>query len=290
MAPAPMNVSAPPITVPCFAKINLALDVLGLRPDRYHNVDTVLYEIDLADTLEASLAGGAPELTIEEGQAPEGEDNLASRAARALAGDGAVSLRLWKRIPMQAGLGGGSSDAASALRAAAHFSNTRRDLASVAAGLGSDVAFFLEGGCARARGRGEDLAPIKTQIALHILIVKPDAGASTAWAYSELDKRNQPRARRFAGPMTRALLANDYEAVLESLGNGFEPVVLARFPEIARLKERLVDAGAVATLLCGSGSAVFGVFPDREAAEGAAPAFPDVWHAAASGLPERSPL
>ncbi|MCC6484448.1 MAG: 4-(cytidine 5'-diphospho)-2-C-methyl-D-erythritol kinase [Armatimonadetes bacterium] len=285
-----MNVNATPLTLSCYAKVNLALDVYGTRPDGFHDIDTVFYEIDLADTLEVASTPGSFDFKLEEGIAPSGADNLVVKAAHALPGCSGVSQRLWKRIPVEAGLGSGSSDAASALRAAAHFSQSSQNLRHLAATLGSDVAFFLEGGCARGRGRGEELAPVRTRMKLHFLIVKPDVGVPTGWAYRELDKAGGVRKGHFAARMAQALESGDSDAVPGLLGNDFEMAVFSRFPEIADLKARLERAGARGALLCGSGSAVFGIFPTREAAERATEDFSDVWRAVASGLPERSAL
>jgi len=269
------------------AKINLALDVGHPRADGYHEIRTVFCRTDLADELELSLTG-EPEvrLTIEEGDAPGGDANLAVRAVemvRRECGDcRGMGIRLRKRIPVQSGLGGGSSNAAAALRGAARLYGLDGDLSALAAGLGSDVPFFLDGRLALGEGRGERLREIVSGLSLHFLIVRPDAGVSTAWAYAELDRSGACASTAFADRAARALEDNDREALLASLGNTFEAVVFSRYPQIARLKQRLLEAGAEAALLCGSGSAVFGVFPTRDAAEGAAGGFGDVWSAVAS--------
>ncbi len=277
------------------AKVNLALDVGPLRPDGYHDIATVFCRIDLADGLDLSLTE-SPEvrLTVEEGEAPAGNDNLAVRAVelvRRRQGDArGMDMRLRKRIPMQSGLGGGSSNAAAALRGAAQLYGLDEGLQTLAAELGSDVPFFLDGRLALGEGRGEALQPLTSSLSLHFLIVRPQTGVSTAWAYAELDRSGACGSTAFAAEVCRALEAGDRQALISSLGNVFERVVFPRHPEIARLRQRLMEAGAEAAMLCGSGSAVFGIFPSRELAEGAASGFGDVWRAVASSVPEGDPV
>ena len=137
------------VSVEAHAKINLALDVLDMRQDGFHNIDTVFYEIDLADRLDVAWAEKEGHISVHEGTAPADSTNLAVRATKLLAPDCGVTIDLWKRIPAQAGLGGGSSDAAAALQAIEKLSGPMGNLADVAVQLGSDVPFFLLGGCAR---------------------------------------------------------------------------------------------------------------------------------------------
>jgi len=277
------------------AKVNLALDVLEKRSDGFHGIHTVFYEIDLADELEMSLTP-APEVSLHvvEGNAPEGEGNLAHRAARmVLERSGrreGIYIRLAKRIPAQGGLGGGSSNAAAALKGAAALLGLREDLRPLAEELGSDVPFFLEGGTAHGRGRGEILEQVRHPLQFHLLLVKPDTGVSTPWAYAELDKTGLAGTEGFAARMVDALRSGDRERALRSMGNDFELVVFQKHPEIGRLKNRLEAAGAEVSLLSGSGATVFGVFPTRQECEHAAELFGDVWHAAVSGMAQGGAL
>ncbi len=276
------------------AKINLSLDVGHPRPDGYHDIRTVFCRIDLADELDLT-PGDEPgiRLIVEEGDAPDGDANLAVRAAEMIRREcgtrEGLEIRLRKRIPLQSGLGGGSSNAAAALRGAAELFGYAGELSALAAQLGSDVPFFLNGRIALGEGKGERLRGIPSCLPLHFLIVRPDIGVSTAWAYAELDRSGACGTTDYADRTVRALQSDDRDALLASLGNSFEPVVFSRHPEIARLKQRLLEAGAEAALLCGSGSAVFGIFPTRDAAEGAASGFGDVWNAVSSSTPEEVP-
>lgn len=275
------------LTLKSYAKVNLALDVLGRRADGFHEVDTVLYEIDLADELEFRVTREAGcHLTVEEGEAPPGDDNLVLRAAKAAAGlraYGGLEIRLKKRIPMQAGLGGGSSNAAAAIIAVSELLGTDGAPRAVAASIGSDVPFFLCGGTARATGRGDQIQFVPSLVDLDMLIVKPEAGVSTPWAYAQLDRVGHRGSARSAESVLEAVRKDDRRNTIARMRNDFEQVVLDLLPEARALKERLLEAGAEAALLCGSGSAVFGVFPSKEAARRAGEEFGDVWHAEASG-------
>lgn len=277
------------ILLKSYAKVNLALDVLGLRHDGYHDIRTVFYEIDLADELQLSLRADA-EFTLEviEGEAPSGAGNLAVRAAE-MVGERAgssrgVHIRLAKRIPMQAGLGGGSSNAASALKGAAELCGYAGDLHPMAAELGSDVPFFLDGGAALGEGRGEALRTLPATVSLDLLIAKPRVGVSTARAYAELDRSGAAGMGDYASRVESALLMGDRDAVVRAMGNDFDPIVCAIEQDVAEVKARLLGSGAEKAMLCGSGSAVMGVFRSREEAENAAGTFADVWCAAATGV------
>ena len=253
------------------AKINLGLEVLGRRPDGYHSLATVFQEIDLADDLELRAA---PELRLEcEGDpTPPGEENLVLRAARALAAAARVTsgarIRLRKRIPARAGLGGGSRDAAATLLGLDRLWGTAlgaRRLGEIAAGLGSDVPFFLAGGTAFGHRRGECIHRLPPFPALGAVVVAPHAGLSTpevfrAGEFALTPPRNCNIMRRFAhyertGDGLAELVRNDLQIPAERL-----------LPEIQDWRGRLQDLGAMCAALSGSGSAVFGLFPSVEAA------------------------
>lgn len=277
------------------AKINLCLDVTGRISggefDGYHTIDSVFCEIDLADEISfEQTRGGEILLEVTEGEAPGGMDNLIVRALelarrRAGASDGArVNLR--KRIPMMAGLGGGSSNAAAALAASERLFGLARGREELALELGSDVPFFVRGGIARARGRGEELEQLVTGLDLHFVVAKPDVGVDTAWAYRELDRARHERMQR-AERMADALRGCDPAGVAASVGNDFEKVVFEKFPEIRQLRDRLMELGASAAAMTGSGSAVFGLFESRKRAEAASEQLTGVWSVAASAFRRR---
>lgn len=257
-----------------------------MRPDGYHDIDTIMCEVDLADQIEFRWTREAGfRLTVLEGDAPPGEGNLIVRAAKAAAGvraSGGLDIWLRKRIPVEAGLGGGSSNAAAAIAAVARLLGTDENPQEIAARIGSDVPFFLHGGVGRARGRGEETDFTLPALDLHMLIVKPERGTSTAWAYREIDRRGRDGDGRSAERVLDAIRRNDRSGMIASMNNDFEGVVFEHFPEVLGLRDRLLSVGAEKAMLCGSGSAVFGVFPSREQAQEAGAAFGGVWHAAAS--------
>jgi len=264
------------LTLPAFAKINFRLRILGRRPDGYHEIQTVLQTISLHDTLKITAMEGAHlVLSCDDISVPAGAENIVMRAARALqkqcAPDRGAHIRLEKRIPSAAGLGGGSSDAAATLLALATLWNARItvvELLEIAGTLGADVPFFFHGGTALATGTGKDLAALPgLSREKFLLVVKPNASIATANAYSAL------KARSLTTAEAKTILSSSHKSEFfdnfdsEALQNDFEEVVLSLEPEIGRAKAALLKAGARAALLAGSGSAVFGVFDSGDALE-----------------------
>lgn len=260
------------ITAVARAKINLTLDVLGKRPDGYHEVEMVMQSIELHDGLEFTPAGRDITLTIEGGDLPAGPDNLVFRAAELIRRRGrvreGVKIRLVKAIPVAAGLGGGSADAAAALKALNELWGTGlslTELMSLGEQLGSDVPFCLLGGTALARGRGERLERLSSCPRLGLVLVKPRFSVSTSSVYRAYTpgfaaKRPDNRA------MVAAIRNGDIKAIAENLANALEPVTTGMHPEIGQIKARLARAGALGVLMSGSGPTVFGLAEDAEAA------------------------
>ena len=242
-----------------FAKINWTLDVLGKRPDGYHEIASVMQTLELHDVLTLSRIPAGIVLDVDGPEAegvPTDERNLIWRAATALGSEG-VQIALEKNIPSQAGLGGGSSDAAATLTGINRLfglGRTREQLAEIGTKLGADVPFFLYGGTARVEGIGERISPLPNAQGQNIVLVKPPVGVSTKAAYDALDARgNRPSAdttRRWPD----GGLSNDFEAVIYDL-----------YPAVAAARDALRAAGASATLLCGSGAAVLGLGGDIQA-------------------------
>jgi 4-diphosphocytidyl-2-C-methyl-D-erythritol kinase len=250
------------------AKINLTLEVLALRSDGYHGVRSVMVPLDLSD-----------ELTIEpstcfsfdcDRKELAAEHNLVVAALRALADElPPVRMRLLKHIPVQAGLGGGSSDAAAVLRAAmagAFGPVPHREWMELARSLGSDVPFFLAGTAALVEGTGERVTPAGAIPPWHVLIVKPPVAVSTADAYRAFDRgERQQRSRSGSSSlaMLEALQRAQFDRVEALLQNDFNDVIAARTPQVAAALSALRAAGAGNALLCGSGSCVFTLSPGR---------------------------
>ena len=256
--------------VRALAKINLNLRVLGKRPDGYHELRTVFQTISLADTIELSFAPQRKtSIEIEDPLAIP--DNLAVRAARlaldAMRLRGLVRIRLTKRIPMGAGLGGGSSDAGAVLLALPVLAGRALPVAvlcDLAAQLGSDVSFFLQGGAAVGIGRGEEVFPLPDAPRRHAILVAPEIAVSTAGAYHRLSPHLTTESQQnkifsfgcevWAGGVSSAAC------------NDFEAVVFEQHSRLAALKKKLQRAGASPALMTGSGAAVFGLFPTKRAA------------------------
>jgi 4-diphosphocytidyl-2-C-methyl-D-erythritol kinase len=264
--------------VRAFAKVNLTLRVLGVRPDGYHELSTTFQTLALHDTLTFTTWRGAFEIRCSDAECPVDRTNLVWRAAEAGWRAGkrrgepqGVRVRLDKRIPMQAGLGGGSSDAAAALLTLPKLWRVRigaARLARIAATLGADVPFFLSGGTAFGLGRGDRLQPMGDLPSWWVALVLPDFGVSTKLAYEWWDREHADGEERFPSPAAwRAPVAFRRR---DDVRNDLEALVAEHHPEIGQIAAELKRAGAVHAAMSGSGSAVFGLFSTRLGAKRAA--------------------
>lgn len=255
-----------------YAKINLALDVTGVRENGYHDVRMIMQSVDLHDTLKLTKTD-TPGITLSVGTAPlpAGPGNLVYDAAKLLFDrfelSGGVLIELDKCIPMSAGLAGGSSDAAATLRGINRLfelglSNT--ELCELGVTLGADIPYCIIGGTALAEGIGEIITPLPAMPSCRILLVKPPAGVSTGFVYRNLnmDTLEHPDV----DGMMDAIRRGSYVGVTSRLGNVLETVTLAHCPEIATIKTQMQSLGADGVLMSGSGPTVYGIFPTKEAA------------------------
>ena len=255
--------------VRALAKINLGLRVLGRRPDGYHELRTVFQTISLADTINLAFTPARRTAIALEDELNI-PDNLAARAA-ALALDamkisGRVEMRLEKSIPMGAGLGGGSSDAAAVLLALPPLAGgalTMEQLLGLAQQLGSDVAFFLLGGTAVGIGRGSELYPLPDGPPQRGVLIAPGIHVSTAEAYRRLGSRltSESQQNKIFSFLSLVWDRGPEGTPGKAPANDFEPVVFEQHRRIGAIKKKLIGAGASAALMTGSGSAVFGLFP-----------------------------
>ena len=262
---------------PC--KVNLLLNILGKRADGYHELETVMHPVNLCDQLRFEKTGGGVVLTCNDASLPVDETNLVHRAATAFlqaAGlqDG-VRMHLEKRIPMAAGLGGGSGNAATTLLGLNELFGQPLKMAmltQLAAQLGSDVPFFLQSGPALATGRGEHITPLEPFRALRglsFLLIHPGFGISTPWAYRELGRfpealhGRQGRAER----LVSLLQAGDIVPASAEFYNSLEAPALHKYPVLALYQEFLRAHGAVAALMSGSGSTTFALVRGQVAGE-----------------------
>ena len=249
------------VTVPAYAKINLGLRVLNKRPDGFHELRTVFQTISLADRLTITYEPAArTEITVE--GMPDVPDNLAARAAAAVLTElrlkASVQIHIEKRIPMGAGLGGGSSDAAAILQALPILAGCpipMPRLFQLAAPLGSDVPFFLLGGTALGLGRGEELYPLPNLPPLEGVLITPNIHVSTPDAYRALSPTLTDSANKLP-----SFQESVRQPLVEPLVNDFEAVVFAQHPQLAALKASLLSKGAYQALMSGSGSSVFALF------------------------------
>lgn len=261
--------------VRAWAKINWSLDVVGTRPDGYHLLDMVMQTVSLHDTL---IIEDAPALSLRaEGGffVPENEDNLILRAAAALrerAGSAlGARITLRKRIPVGAGLAGGSADAAAALKGLNELWGlglSDAELRDIGLTLGADIPFCLQGGLCRAQGIGEALTPVPCPRAYWLVILQPCRGLSTKQVFTRMGaSAPDPAARPDNERLLAALQTGDLRALPACMGNALQPVAIALRPPIAVALRALREHGARAALMTGSGSAVYGVFASQSAAK-----------------------
>ncbi len=260
------------------SKINLLLNVIGQRPDDFHELEMLMLPVPIFDRLDFELAGGGIELTCNRPGIPTDSGNLAWRGAESFAAKagvaGGIRIHLEKTIPAEGGLGGGSGNAAATLLALNELHGQplgQAELYELAAELGSDVPFFLQNQAAVARGRGEVIEPVAPLTALDgksLLLVRPGFGVPTPWAYQGLakfpDAKNRPLGQ--AGELAKRL-ANSSLAEASSFYNSLEAPVFDKFPLLKLIKQHALANSAEAALMCGSGSTVFAICPDAATAQ-----------------------
>lgn len=258
--------------VKSYAKINWTLDVLFKREDGFHELRTIYQTVSLHDTLRLTKTDGAIEISCDDARVPVDESNLVYKAATALREatgvNGGARIAIEKRIPVAAGMGGGSSNAAATLLGLKRLWQLEVDdrrLTELAANLGSDVPLFLIGGTLLGIGRGEEVYPIAEVECPYLLLVNPGIAVATATAYQKLSRLTRQESPRII-PFT-FFAAKDIRSLPLTARNDFEAVVLTEYPEIATVKLRLMELGARHGLMSGSGATVFGVFDNLVTSE-----------------------
>ncbi len=256
------------------AKINLFLEVLDKRPDGYHNIETVFQSIDLHDVI--ILRGSSPgtiAVECDDPEVPLDSSNLAYRAAELLSRESGkiygARIQIIKRIPVGAGLAGGSTDAAATLVGLNELwglGYSTDDLMRLGRELGADVPFCILGGTALGRGRGDELAPLASFSDVPIVLANPGFQVSTSWAYAALGNFGLTRARKNANILIAKMRRRDVSSVGDKLFNIFESVVMGEHPLVGRIKEESIRAGALGALMTGSGPAVFAIARDTSSA------------------------
>ncbi len=266
------------------AKINLGLHIHGKREDGFHELETIFQMVSLYDDVELELLSSGIKLECDTPGVPTDDTNLVCKAALLLRqsyqveGKG-VSIRLKKKIPFGAGLGGGSGNAAGVLMGLNRLWDLnieREKLLALAAELGSDVPFFLTSPCALGMGRGEQLKVLKPCAKFQVLLVFPGFPVATSWVYQNLKLKLTKRENNIS-ILRKNLSLSDITSLGSRLYNDLEPVVIQRFPEIQVVKDELGAWGALGVLLSGSGSTVFGIFDDPEKARVACAGLNGTW-------------
>ncbi len=273
------SVRSSSVAVSAPAKINLILRILDRRPDGYHNLWSIMQTVALEDEIRINQSSAHQDIRLvcDEVQLGADRSNLVYQAAAAVLQRAqrkvGLEIDLRKRIPMGAGLGGGSSDAAATILALNHLLQlgwSQTEMAEVAQPLGSDVPFFLYGPTASITGRGEIVRPLFIDGKKWVVLVNPGFGVETKWAYQEL-----AAARKAVRPLASNHQDLDrghiqWSRVVPAAENDFEPPVYAKHPSLGRIKQTLLDRGAEMALLSGSGATVFGVFSLEASAKQAA--------------------
>lgn len=269
------------IRVRAHGKINLALDVLRKREDGYHEVRMIMQSVGLYDNIEIVNLGqsttGKPEIEIETNlrYLPNNENNLAYKAALLLMEEFYISahirIKIKKMIPVAAGMAGGSADAAAVLKGVNKLFGlhlTNEELKKRGVTLGADIPYCIDGGTALSEGIGEILTPLSPMPQCIILLVKPPINVSTKLVYGKLDAANNEYHPDIDG-MIEAIEAGNLLEMTNKMGNVLATVTEAEYPIITEIKNKMIELGALGSIMSGSGPTVFGIFNDRDAAKAA---------------------
>lgn len=256
-----------------YAKINLGLDVVRRLENGYHEVKMVMQTVGIYDELDFVKTDGGIVVTTDSGELPTDESNLIYKAAKLMLERFGVSeglrIHLRKKIPIAAGMAGGSTDAAAAMKAVNEIFSlgcTPEELMEMGVTIGADVPYCIMGGTALAEGIGEKLTRLPDAPPCHLLVAKPNLHVSTKYVYEHLDAAGISKHPDIDG-MVKAIREGSLEGVLERMENVLESVTIPAHPVIADIKKRMKDFGARESLMSGSGPTVFGIFERREQAE-----------------------
>lgn len=266
------------------AKINLSLDVVGKRENGYHDLEMVMQTINLYDIIRITPSSSKMiKLISTASWMPISRKNIAYKAAELILKeahlDKGVTIEIIKRIPAQAGLAGGSTDAAAVLVGLNRLFNihySKEKLKELGLSLGADVPFCIEGGTCLAKGIGEQLTPLSPMPRTFVVLVKPEFGASTAAIYGALNL-NQIQKHPNTEGLVNALSQKDVKGIAPHMANVLEEVTIKMYPEIETIKQKFKQYGAFSTLMTGSGSVVFGLFENEEVAKRATRRFKKIY-------------
>ncbi len=259
-----------------YAKINITLDILGKRDDGYHELEMIMQNVSLHDNITAEKTNGEISVSSNSGIIPNGEKNIAYKAAEYMIKKygikGGVKIYIEKNIPVGAGLAGGSTDAAAAIKAVKSLYNlklTEEEMEECAAQIGSDVPFCINGKTSLATGRGTELKAISPMPKMYIVLAKPSFGVSTAFVYKNYKAENVEK-RPDTKAVIKAIEKGSTKEIAEGLCNVLESVTAKKYDDIEKIKESLKEFGAENAIMSGSGPTVFGIFEDKNTADKAA--------------------
>lgn len=263
------------LTISMPAKINISINVKNKLASGYHSVEMIMQTIDLFDIITVEKTQSGISIQCDNPKLPCDQENIALKAAELFFAKcpdkGGAKITLKKNIPIAAGLGGGSSDAAGVLKALNElYKNCLTDiqLIQLSRQLGSDVSFFLYGGTQYARGKGDEITKLPDLEGIHVILVNPGFPVSTQWVYNNLDLSNMGERPNISN-LISAVEAMDINYIAKNMKNVLESVTLKEYPELKTLKDQLIELGALGSLMSGSGPTVFGIFPDEDTAKAA---------------------
>lgn len=265
-----------------YAKINLFLDVVGKRDNGYHDISSIMQTISIYDDISLTIAPGEGNTRIicDDSSLPTDENNILSKAVAKFKSytnkEFTASFEVKKNIPVSAGLGGGSADGAAAIMLLNELTEadlSHEQLVKIASMVGADLPFLLYGGTAITEGIGEIITPIINNSSLYLVVAKKKSGVSTVWAYNELDKAYNDFKPNSYSPkqqkcisLTEGLSRNDNNLIVDNIFNIFEDTIGTVNKDVPELKKSMNDAGAIASMMSGSGPSVFGLFKCEEVA------------------------
>lgn len=263
------------LTISMPAKTNISINVKNKLASGYHSVEMIMQTIDLFDEITVEKTQSGVSIQCDDPKLPCDQGNIALKAAemffKKCPDKGGAKIALKKNIPIAAGLGGGSSDAAGVLKALNKLYDnclTDIELTRLSRQLGSDVSFFLSGGTQFAKGKGDELTRLPDLEGVHILLVNPGFPVSTQWVYENLDLDNLGERPNISN-LISAIEAMDINYIAMNMKNVLESVTLKAYPELQTIKSKLIGLGAFGSLMSGSGPTIFGIFPDGDTAEAA---------------------
>lgn len=264
------------LEIRAYAKINLSLDVLGRLENGYHQVKMIMQTVGICDVLTFEKTGGEIEISSDSGELPNGPGNLIYKAIRLMQEtygiEGGARVFLEKHIPIAAGMAGGSTDAAAALKAVNLLYGlglSEEELRKIGVKIGADVPYCIMGGTALSEGIGEVLTRLEPMPDCFLLVAKPPINVSTKEVYEALDSREITEHPDVDG-MIRAIREKDLKGIADRLGNVLADVTQPKYPVIGELRELMMAQGALGSLMSGSGPTVFGIFSSEEAAQAGA--------------------